>query len=42
MTSEGIYQKSKTKLEAIEELRRCAGKQFNPSLVKLFINEVLI
>jgi putative nucleotidyltransferase with HDIG domain len=41
MISERVYQKRKTKSEAIEELNRCSGFQFDPRLVRIFINEVL-
>jgi|GEM_PF-752470 len=42
MTSERTYRRRKTKSEAISELKNCAGKQFDPRLVNIFINEVLI
>jgi len=37
MTSERIYKKAMSKPEAIEELKRCAGTQFDPVLVNKFI-----
>lgn len=37
MTTERPYQKTKTFEEGIEELRRCAGGQFDPELTELFI-----
>ncbi len=37
MTSERPYQKTKTFEEAIQELRDCSGKQFDPILVEQFI-----
>jgi diguanylate cyclase (GGDEF)-like protein/putative nucleotidyltransferase with HDIG domain/PAS domain S-box-containing protein len=36
MTSDRAYRKGRTQAEAIEELRRCAGRQFDPSLVERF------
>lgn len=37
MTGNNIYKKILSKKEAIEELERCAGKQFDPDIVKLFV-----
>lgn len=41
MTSERSYKVSMTKEEAIEELRRSAGTQFDPVMTRIFIEEVL-
>jgi diguanylate cyclase (GGDEF)-like protein len=38
MTSERPYKKRMTKKEAIEEIRNCAGNQFDPELAAKFIN----
>jgi HD-GYP domain-containing protein (c-di-GMP phosphodiesterase class II) len=35
------YKKKMTREEAIEELRRCSGTQFDPALVEIFIEKVL-
>jgi len=37
MTSERVYQARRTPYEAMEELIRCAGTQFDPCLVRLFL-----
>ncbi|HKL75654.1 MAG TPA: HD domain-containing phosphohydrolase [Halanaerobiales bacterium] len=37
MTHDRPYQKTKSKKEAIEELKRCSGTQFDPELVEKFI-----
>jgi len=41
MTANRPYQKSKTKEEAIEELEKCAGTQFDSNIVKVFVENVL-
>lgn len=38
MVSERAYRHSYTKQQAIDEIRRCSGTQFDPQLVKLFID----
>lgn len=42
MTSDRNYQKRRTPSEALEELRRCAGTQFDAQLVSLFCNSLEI
>jgi diguanylate cyclase (GGDEF)-like protein/PAS domain S-box-containing protein len=41
MISGRTYKKAITKEEAIEELKRCSGTQFDPELTDIFINIVL-
>ncbi|MBU1144567.1 MAG: diguanylate cyclase [Firmicutes bacterium] len=38
MTSVRSYRKKMSKQEAFEEIKRCSGTQFDPKLVRLFIN----
>jgi len=40
MTHDRAYKKAVSKEEAIKELKRCAGTQFDPDLVEIFINIV--
>ncbi len=42
MTKKRTYQTAKTKEEAIAELMRCSGKQFDARVVDIFINKVLV
>jgi diguanylate cyclase (GGDEF)-like protein/putative nucleotidyltransferase with HDIG domain len=37
MTSDRVYRKGRTRAAAFEELRRCAGRQFDPELVEQFV-----
>ena len=41
MTAERPYQRTKSKEEAVSELRRCAGTQFDPEIVEAFVTKVL-
>ena len=40
MTTDRPYRAAITTRDAIEELRRCAGRQFDPSLVPLLCDEL--
>jgi diguanylate cyclase (GGDEF)-like protein len=39
MTAEGVYRKQLSPIEALAELQRCAGTQFDPSIVRAFAEE---
>ena len=41
MTSKRHYKKTKTKEEAIAELKKFSGTQFDPEIVEVFINQVI-
>jgi HD-GYP domain-containing protein (c-di-GMP phosphodiesterase class II) len=41
MTSERPYKKSLSKLEAVQELKRHAGTQFDGDIARLFVEQVL-
>ncbi len=41
MTSKRNYQKGISQEEAIEELKRCSGTQFDPKIIDVFVNMVL-
>lgn len=38
MTNERAYKKAMTKEEAVEELKKCSGAQFDPELVEIFVS----
>jgi diguanylate cyclase (GGDEF)-like protein/PAS domain S-box-containing protein len=40
MTSDRVYRKARPPQEAFEELRRCSGVQFDPELVKRFVEVI--
>jgi diguanylate cyclase (GGDEF)-like protein len=40
MTSERVYRESLSQEEALEELERCAGTQFDPAIVEAFSDEL--
>ena len=42
MTKDRCYSKAKTVEDAILELKRCSGTQFDPYLVNIFINKVIL
>ena len=42
MTENRCYSKARTIEEGILELKRCSGSQFDPDLVNLFINKIIL
>lgn len=42
MTAIRPYKEKRTKKDAINELLRCKGKQFDPHIVDLFVKDVLM
>jgi HD-GYP domain-containing protein (c-di-GMP phosphodiesterase class II) len=40
MTDERVYQKAMTFQEAMDEINRCAGSQFDPEVVDSFIKVI--
>lgn len=41
MTHDQPYKNKQSKEEAIEELKKCSGVQFDPDLVNIFVNQIL-
>jgi len=41
MTSDRTYKKALSQEEAIEEIKRCVGTQFDPEISRLFVEKVL-
>ena len=39
MTSNRSYRDAMSEHEALEELRRCAGSQFDPAITRLFLDD---
>jgi HD-GYP domain-containing protein (c-di-GMP phosphodiesterase class II) len=42
MTSERVYDRSLSPSEALEELERCSGSQFDPAIVDAFSEELSV
>jgi HD-GYP domain-containing protein (c-di-GMP phosphodiesterase class II) len=42
MTSDRIYCKALSLPEATDEIKKCAGTQFDPNIAKIFVEEVLL
>jgi putative nucleotidyltransferase with HDIG domain len=40
MTDERVYRKARTHTEALSELKRCAGTQFDPQIVEVFLQVI--
>jgi HD-GYP domain-containing protein (c-di-GMP phosphodiesterase class II) len=40
MTSDRVYRAAMTEIEAIEELQRCSGTQFDPAIVDALVDVV--
>ena len=41
MTSDRTYDKTLSEEEAINEIRRCSGTQFDPEVTRVFVEKVL-
>ncbi|HEY5466946.1 MAG TPA: HD domain-containing phosphohydrolase, partial [Clostridia bacterium] len=41
MTTNWIYGKALSEVEAIEEMKKCSGSQFDPDIVRMFIEKIL-
>jgi diguanylate cyclase len=42
MTSERSYKKAMSHEDAIKELLRCSGTQFDPDIVDIFVNKISV
>ena len=40
ITNGTVYRSARSEEEAVDELLRCSGTQFDPDIVKIFINEI--
>ena len=40
MTSNRHYRKARARQEAVDELQRCAGTQFDPKVVEVFLSSL--
>jgi HD-GYP domain-containing protein (c-di-GMP phosphodiesterase class II) len=40
MTTDRVYQKARSKEEALAEIRRCSGSMYNPTVVEIFLSLV--
>lgn len=41
MTADRVYRKRLTDVEAVNEIKKCAGTQFDPKIAKVFVEKVL-
>jgi response regulator RpfG family c-di-GMP phosphodiesterase len=42
MLTEKRHRKARTQSDAVQELRRCAGQQFDPKVVEAFIHQLTL